>query len=188
MGHKIPQEPSISGWLTKPIKPLHLRNLLIEHLSAQKSSESMATNDLTATIQEEEKHNLSILLTEDNPVNQKVALSMLKRLGYKADVAFNGLDALQALEKKTYDVILMDIQMPEMDGLEATRCIRDRKKPAKQPCIIAMTAYALDGDREDCLRAGMDDYISKPINMDVLRKAIERCSEAHALSRSTVFD
>ncbi|MFZ3149214.1 MAG: response regulator [Methanothrix sp.] len=182
MGHGVPQETSVSGWLTKPIKPLHLRNLLIERVSEQMGSVAMATNDLTVAIRDAENHNLRILLAEDNLVNQKVALSMLKRLGYQADMAFNGLEVLHALERMTYDVILMDIQMPEMDGFEATRCIRDRRKPAKQPCIIAMTAYALDGDREDCLRAGMDGYISKPINIEVLRKAIEKCRTAHNLN------
>jgi CheY-like chemotaxis protein len=116
---------------------------------------------------------LSILLAEDNPVNQKVALSMLKKMGYQADVAVNGLEVLQSLERKHFDVILMDIQMPEMDGLEATRQIRSRL--SKQPCIIAMTAYALEGDREHCLDAGMDEYISKPIKKDELEKALRKC-------------
>ena len=116
-----------------------------------------------------------ILLAEDNPVNQKVALSMLKHLGYHADIASNGSEVLQALQKQPYDIILMDVQMPEMDGLEATRRVREGRQHRKQPCIIAMTAYALDGDREKCLRAGMDDYISKPIDMKELQKSLERC-------------
>jgi CheY-like chemotaxis protein len=118
---------------------------------------------------------MRILMAEDNLVNQKVGLGMLKLLGYKADVALNGLEVLQALHRQPYDVILMDIQMPEMDGLEATRNIR--KMPGKQPFIIAMTAYATDGDRDLCLDAGMDQYVRKPIKKEELQKALEICYE-----------
>jgi CheY-like chemotaxis protein len=117
---------------------------------------------------------LRILLAEDNTVNQKVALQMLKRLGYRADVAANGLEVLQALEREAYDLILMDVQMPEMDGIDAARKIRI--KWPNGPKIIAITAYALDGDRERCLHAGMDDYISKPIQLDELRMVLEKCA------------
>lgn len=109
---------------------------------------------------------LSILLAEDNKVNQLVALSMLKKIGYHADLASNGKEVLQALKRQTYDVILMDVQMPEMDGLEATKKIR--KLWTDGPKIIAMTAYALAGDKERCLDAGMDDYISKPVTLEEL--------------------
>ena len=117
---------------------------------------------------------LRILMAEDNLVNQKVALSMLKRLGYRADVANNGVEVLRALQEKPYDVVLMDVQMPEMDGLEATRRIRGSGKDTR---IIAMTAHALEGDREECLQAGMNEYISKPIQIEELRKALEVCGE-----------
>jgi len=113
---------------------------------------------------------LRILLAEDNPVNQKVMLKMLGRLGYSADIAANGREVLQALECRPYDLILMDVQMPEMDGLEAAREVR-RRWPVG-PKIIAITAHALAGDREKCIQAGMDDYISKPIQMDELRSAL----------------
>ena len=116
---------------------------------------------------------MTILLAEDNQVNQKVALLMLKKLGYKADVVSNGREAVQALQRKHYDVILMDVQMPEMDGLEATRAISEMILE-KRPKILAMTAYALDGDREICLNAGMDGYISKPVQIEELRSALER--------------
>ena len=118
------------------------------------------------------KHSdLDILLAEDNIVNQKVARLMLKKLGYRADVVSNGREVLQALFKKPYDVILMDVQMPEMDGLEATRAILDLKLK-KRPKILAMTAYALEGDKERCLLAGMDGYISKPVQLEELRSAL----------------
>jgi len=115
----------------------------------------------------------SILLVEDNPVNQKMALLMLKRLGYRADKASNGREALAALETKSYDLILMDVQMPEMDGLEATREIRKRW-PSRGPKIVALTAHAIAGDREKCLQAGMDDYLCKPIDLDDLKAAVEK--------------
>ena len=111
------------------------------------------------------------MLAEDNAINQMVAIQMLKRLGYSADVAGNGLEVLQAIERQPYDVVLMDVQMPEMDGLVAAQEIR--KLWPKGPRIIAITAYALKGDRERCLAAGMDDYISKPIVIEELRRVLE---------------
>lgn len=117
------------------------------------------------------RKSLRILLAEDNAINQKVALLMLKRLGYSADVAANGLEVLQALDRQPYDIVLMDVQMPEMDGFDAARRIRERWPNG--PKIIAITAYALEGDRERCLDAGMDDYISKPIQLEELKIALE---------------
>jgi len=114
---------------------------------------------------------MRILLVEDNAVNQKVANKMLKRLGYRADLAANGLEALEALKLRHYDLILMDVQMPEMDGLEATK--RIRAMPINQPYIIAMTAHAIKGDRETCMAAGMNDYISKPVKLEELKAALE---------------
>jgi PAS domain S-box-containing protein len=114
---------------------------------------------------------LRILLAEDNLINQKVALKMLKKLGYSADLAANGLEVMQALEHKSFDLILMDIQMPVMDGFEAAK--RIRKQWPNGPRIVAITAYALRGDRERCIQAGMDDYISKPIQLDELRFVLE---------------
>ena len=115
---------------------------------------------------------LRILLVEDNPVNQKLAFHMLERLGYQADLAAHGLEALDVLQRRAYDVGLMDVQMPEMDGLEATRRIRQTVAPEAQPRIIAMTANAMKEDREACLEAGMDDYLSKPIRVAELVTAL----------------
>ena len=117
---------------------------------------------------------LDILLAEDNAVNQKVALRFLERLGYHADAVANGLEVLTTLERRPYDLVLMDLQMPEMDGLEASRQIRARFPVDRQPKIIALTANAMQGDRELCLAAGMDDYISKPVKMHEISAAIRR--------------
>ncbi|MBI5052735.1 MAG: GAF domain-containing protein [Chloroflexi bacterium] len=120
---------------------------------------------------------LKILLAEDNTVNQKLALRMLERMGYRADVVANGLEVLEALQRQPYNIILMDMQMPEMDGLEATRQIVQEWKDAR-PRIIAMTANAMQEDREACLAAGMDDYISKPVQVADLQNAIEHWGQA----------
>ncbi|MCB8976712.1 MAG: response regulator [Ardenticatenaceae bacterium] len=125
---------------------------------------------------------LRILLAEDNNINQKVALRMLTRLGYRADVAGNGAEAIECLKRQTYDVILMDVQMPEMDGVSATQFIHENWPTDQQPYIIAMTANALSGDREKYLEVGMDDYISKPVKMDQLSNALQRCATVASLS------
>ncbi|MDO8541211.1 MAG: ATP-binding protein [Opitutaceae bacterium] len=117
---------------------------------------------------------LDILLAEDNAVNQKVALRFLERLGYHAKAVSNGIEAVSAMERQNFDLILMDLQMPEMDGIEATRQIRARLEPRRQPKIIALTANAMQGDRELCVAAGMDDHISKPVKMHEIDAAIRR--------------
>ncbi len=115
-----------------------------------------------------QRHPLRILLAEDNIINQKVALRLLEKMGYRADVAANGSEVLEALRQRSYDVVLMDVQMPEMDGVEATQRIRSRWLPEQQPYIIAMTAHTMAGDRQVCLDAGMNDYVGKPISLDEL--------------------
>ena len=120
-----------------------------------------------------DRHPLRILLAEDNAVNQKLALRLLEQMGYAAAVAADGLEVVAALEAGTFDLVLMDVQMPEVDGLEATRRIRRRWPGASGPRIVAMTANAMAGDRERCLAAGMDGYISKPIRVEELVAALE---------------
>lgn len=115
-----------------------------------------------------------ILIAEDNPVNQRLARRLIEKLGYKADIVNNGLEALKAIERKSYDVILMDCQMPELDGYEATRRIRDGQTGKTRIPVLAMTANAMAGDREKCLDAGMDDYITKPVDLRCLREALEK--------------
>jgi CheY-like chemotaxis protein len=122
---------------------------------------------------------LRILLAEDNAVNQKLALRLLAQIGYEAQIANDGLEALAALERDAFDVVLMDVQMPELDGLEATRRIR-RQWPDRALRIVAMTANAMAGDREACLAAGMDDYISKPIRPAELSAALAKVPAASA--------
>jgi signal transduction histidine kinase/CheY-like chemotaxis protein len=128
-----------------------------------------------------QRHPLRILLAEDNAVNQKLALRLLQQMGYRADVAANGIEVIEALQRQPYDVVLMDVQMPEMDGLEATRRIVTRWSADQRPRIVAMTANAMQGDREECLAAGMDDYITKPIRVAALQQALLECR-----SRSTI--
>jgi CheY-like chemotaxis protein len=119
------------------------------------------------------RHPLRILLAEDNVVNQKLALRLLQQMGYRADLASNGLEAIESVERQTYDVVLMDVQMPEIDGLEATRRIR-ATWPERPLWIVAMTANAMQGDREMCIAAGMDDYVTKPIRVDALVAALSQ--------------
>jgi PAS domain S-box-containing protein len=130
---------------------------------------------------------LRILIAEDNEVNKRVIKKMLRKLGFRADIADDGQEVLEALEKQFYDLILMDIQMPKMDGLEAASLIRKRWPFAEQPCIIALTACALEGDRERCLDAGMDGYISKPVKMEDLREALGKC-EPQRVQRDVKLD
>ena len=118
------------------------------------------------------RHPLRILLAEDNVVNQKLAMRILQQMGYRADLASNGVEAVESVERQTYDVVLMDVQMPDMDGLEATRRICTRLSTGRRPRIIAMTANAMQGDREMCMAAGMDDYLTKPIRVDQLVEAL----------------
>ena len=120
------------------------------------------------------KHRCEFLLAEDNEINQRITLRLLQKLGLAADAVVNGREAVEALEKRKYDLVLMDCQMPDMDGFEATAVIRSREGASRHQTICALTANAMDGDRERCLAAGMDDYISKPVGLEKLREALCR--------------
>jgi GAF domain-containing protein/CheY-like chemotaxis protein len=167
------EDLNFAAYLTKPLKPSALYDALAGLFA--KNAVTPKPDSARPGIDPElgKRHPLRILVAEDNQVNQKLALRILEQMGYRADVASNGLEAVESIERQTYDVILMDVQMPELDGLDATREIRQLAHTT-QPHIIAMTANAMEGDREACLAAGMDDYISKPIRVDELIGALQR--------------
>ncbi|WP_445301454.1 response regulator [Microcoleus sp. Pol10D4] len=165
-----------AAFLTKPIKQSQLYQILIHVLQAQpKKVQQQLPKSVQDDMKLAQRLPLRILLAEDHLVNQKVALLLLERLGYRADIAANGLEVLEALNRQPYDVVLMDVQMPEMDGLEASRRICQEWPAHTRPRIIAMTANAMQGDRQVCLDAGMNDYISKPIRLEALIQALSQC-------------
>ncbi|HPO01242.1 MAG TPA: response regulator, partial [Opitutaceae bacterium] len=160
--------------VTKPIKPLLLVEALVTALGAPTKTNADAPVKIDAA-PAVPKTDIHLLLAEDNIVNQKVALNMLKRLGYRADVAGNGLEVLEATARQHYDIILMDVQMPEMSGLEATLKLRERwPEGPDRPWVIALTANAMAEHRSECMEVGMDDYLSKPIKIGELKDALER--------------
>jgi PAS domain S-box-containing protein len=173
-GTKDIKMENFAFFLTKPIKPSQLYNALVGVL---------AESNVSVPLREAQRFEfdtelgqrlpLRILLAEDNAVNQKLAVHMLERMGYRPDTVANGLEVIEALRRGNYDMILMDVQMPEMDGLEATRIVRREFSSERQPFIVAMTANAMQGDREECLAAGMDDYVSKPVQVKELQRALE---------------
>jgi signal transduction histidine kinase/CheY-like chemotaxis protein/HPt (histidine-containing phosphotransfer) domain-containing protein len=177
MGQALPathREVGLAAVLSKPLKLSLLYDRLLEIFgeapdAARAAASEPSPESVTPT------GPLRILVAEDNAVNQKVALRLLERLGYAADLAANGHEALDRLDHAPYDVVLMDVQMPGMDGLEASRAICARWPPRERPRIIAMTAEAMEGDRERCLAAGMDDYVVKPVRLDELARALSRC-------------
>ena len=172
-----------AAFLNKPIKPSQLFDALIGIVTDSDARRQRRKDPNAPAFDSDmaERLPLRLLLAEDNATNQKLALRLLGRLGYRADVAANGLEALEAVARQSYDVVLMDVQMPELDGLEATRRIRQLPADSDQPFIVAMTANAMAGDREMCLAAGMDDYVSKPIRVEALVEALERGAAAAAI-------
>lgn len=178
-GKGDPRTTILAAHLTKPVKPVLLYNILVMTLDKHKDSCAVVQQKTAVQSQFDshmaERHPLRILLAEDNVVNQKVALGILQRLGYRADVVANGREAVAALKRQPYDVVLMDIQMPEMDGVTATQRIRKNWLLERQPRIVAVTAHALKEDRERYLSKEMDDYISKPICLEELVEALNRC-------------
>ena len=167
-----------SAYLTKPVKQSKLYDCLATVLGggAPPAKAPEAALVTRHTLSEDRRRKVRILLAEDNPTNQQVALRILEKMGFRADAVANGQEAIQALKMGPYDIVFMDVQMPVMDGFEATRqirnpqsAVRDHKVP-----VIAMTAHAMKGDRERCLEAGMDDYVPKPISPKTLAEALER--------------
>lgn len=167
------QMPAGYYYLTKPVKPIQLHKALNDILPSTCTRRERKDPSIKKILK---MSPLRVLLAEDNISSRKVAQEMLKRLGYRADVACNGLEVLQALEQEDFDVVLMDLRMPELDGLEATRIIRQRWPESKLK-IIALTAHALPGNREKCLEAGMDGYISKPLRKEELARELDRFEE-----------
>jgi PAS domain S-box-containing protein len=170
-----------SGYLTKPVQAHELKSVILLALAktaGSQPSRPLATRHAVREVMAgEAPSRLRILLAEDNPTNQQVALGMLKKLGFGADAVTDGQEVLKALKSAPYDLVLMDCQMPVMDGYEASRQIRGSGMSFKDIPIIAMTAHAMTGDREKCLEAGMNDYISKPVSPQLLFEAIEKWSK-----------
>jgi CheY-like chemotaxis protein len=201
-------ETGVAAYLTKPIRERQLHDCLVAvtqqpvtlRLPAPRESQSLMTRHILA--ETKAKMDLRILLAEDNVVNQRVAARLFQRLGYRIDIVADGRAVVEAVSRIRYDVVFMDCQMPDMDGFEATRAIREReasfvKREAQSEIrmtsderrgtshvpIIAMTANAMQGDRERCLAAGMDDYLSKPISVDALAGVLDRVNRQHERSR-----
>ena len=172
-----------AAYLTKPIKSSQLYEALVSIFGRPAPDEEPSMTPAGAAVAAGgERSPLRILLAEDNEVNTKLALLLLEKLGYGADVVGNGREALETLQRERYDVVLMDVEMPEMDGLEASRRIHAESPDDRRPRIIAMTANAMQGDRETCLAAGMDDYLSKPIRREELARALARAAALRASS------
>jgi len=160
------------NYVIKPIKPAQVIDAIQNIPRAGQTSRPEETVDVPE--KNENLRTIRILLAEDNPVNRKLAITVLSKAGFEIDAAVNGKEAVEAMENKAYDVVLMDVQMPEMDGFEATAAIRNARKPWSEIPILAMTAHAMQGDREKCLAAGMNDYLTKPIQPKVLIEAIRK--------------
>ncbi|MGA8939699.1 MAG: response regulator [Acidobacteriaceae bacterium] len=170
----------ISDYLSKPIKQSELFDAIVTTM-AEHGQKHVRRENASALIQAPER-SLRVLLAEDNPVNQTLAMRILQKLGHNVHVVNNGREALERSQAEEFDVILMDVQMPEMDGLEATTAIRDAEgSTGKHVPIVAMTAHAMKGDKEKCLSAGMDGYLSKPIRVDGLKQALAETTKAQSM-------
>jgi CheY-like chemotaxis protein/HPt (histidine-containing phosphotransfer) domain-containing protein len=186
------QKIGFAAYLTKPIKNTQLHDCLATILGApppdrERDSRSIITRH---SLKDDKKRRTRILVVEDNMVNQKVAIRILQKLGYRADAVADGEEAIKALKTIPYDLVLMDVQMPQMNGFVATRIIRNPETSGLRHDIpiIAMTAHALKGDRERCLEAGMDDYVSKPVTAEALREALEKYLAGDQPTRSPAPD
>ncbi len=172
LGRREVEEGLFAAVMMKPLRQSQLFDTLVTvlHHDTMHAPEPPAAPRLDAQLAA--RHPLRILLAEDNAVNQKLALRLLAQMGYRADVAADGVEAVECVQRQPYDLVLMDVQMPEMDGLAATRLIVERMG-AGRPRIVAMTANAMQGDREACIAAGMDDYLTKPIRVEALVQALQ---------------
>jgi signal transduction histidine kinase/HPt (histidine-containing phosphotransfer) domain-containing protein len=175
---KRPGAVGVSLFIYKPIRPAQLLDTLVRAVEQMPRTEKSApvSSEFDATMAE--RLPLRILLADDNLINQKVGVKMLQRLGYRPEVAANGVEAIKLLDQQPFDLIFLDVQMPEMDGYEAARRIRQKWSDPQRPNLIAMTGNALEGDRERCLEAGMDDYVAKPVRIPELQAVIQRWGEA----------
>jgi CheY-like chemotaxis protein len=183
LGRREAPDGVFAAVLAKPLHQSQLFDTLVWLLAHEPTPQrpAPAAARPSADAQMAERHPLRILLAEDNVVNQKLALRLLQQMGYRADVASNGIEAIESIERQTYDLVLMDVQMPEMDGLEAARRITAKFTPGGRPRIVAMTANAMAGDREACLAAGMDDYVTKPIRVEALVEALQNTNARRAM-------
>jgi len=180
----------VTTCIPKPLKRTAFRQLFS---GRKKGGETSSARQKTATLEraedrgptKPETHNLKVLVVEDNLVNQKVAVRMLERLGYQADVAGNGAIGVEAVVENEYDVVFMDIMMPLMDGIAATAAIRSHQQVKRQPFIIALTANATTEDRRKCLEGGMDDYASKPVSTEILGRLLEKATVAQRMRHGT---
>ncbi|OGR74296.1 MAG: hypothetical protein A2089_03920 [Elusimicrobia bacterium GWD2_63_28] len=176
LGHELPQreldETGISACLGKPVRPLALLKKISMALAGAEAEP--AAEPQAAAVDRPLNKYFRVLVAEDNTVNQKVALKQLEKLGYEADVVANGLEVLEALKRRPYDLVLMDCQMPEMDGFQATEAIRKEEAGQRHLPVVAMTANAMQGDREKCIAAGMDGYIPKPVRLEKLAEALAK--------------
>ncbi len=185
---KAARDAGLAAYLTKPIRESQLHDGLVAVMKRPPETDRPASSESApaplitrySVAEAKAKAALRILLAEDNIINQKVAVRLLERMGYRVDVVANGLEAVEALSRISYGLVFMDCQMPEMDGFEATAEIRKRDAGVRHTVIVAMTANAMQGDREQCLAAGMDDYLSKPITTEALAGVLERRAPAAA--------
>jgi CheY-like chemotaxis protein len=174
VGHRNATTESFAAKVSKPLKPSSLFDTLVTLLVPDEATNVPADNRPDRSVEAP----LRVLLAEDNAVNQKLAVKLLERLAIVPSVVGNGLECVEAVANEGFDLVFMDVQMPEMDGLEATRAIRSRGGSTDAPYIVAMTANAMTGDRDICIEAGMNDYVSKPIRPEALAEAVARAREA----------
>jgi signal transduction histidine kinase/CheY-like chemotaxis protein len=174
--HHAEEQDLFKAFLAKPLHQSQLFDTLMTLLVKDAAPRPAVPIKPAMDADMAARHPLRILLAEDNVVNQKLAMRLLQQMGYRADLASNGIEAIECIERQPYDVVLMDVQMPEMDGLEASRRINAKWRADERPRIVAMTANAMQGDREECLAAGMDDYVTKPIGIERLIEALSNAS------------